>query len=328
MSIDAGLAVIAAEDDCVSLEKLVATAGGVDKRRDGCVAARERLVRRVGTAHVRGEVVVGQVVGEKVEVVTRDEPAPDGRRVAVDRAGTAGEHRKRRAGALRFEQVVVEEVLRPVGRDRNRRQGRKVRRAASVARDVDRGGRQARVFEHLEQRGGPARQVLSVHVDDRVEYPARHSGGTQRGERRAVLDDPPLAPVVPDEMGNVVHIGMRACDERREADGRQRRERRHRTVVAALLGEERQRGCALVAHRRLEHRRREAVDDDQDEPLRVRLSLGQESAVPHSAQACGRAGARRAPGREWPRRNRHRGSTRVRRSGRQRRLTPGTQVGG
>ena len=49
-------------------------------------------------------------------------------------------------------------------------------------------------------------------------------GGAQRGERRAVLDDAPLAAVVPDEVRDLVHVRVRAGGERREAHGRQRRE--------------------------------------------------------------------------------------------------------
>ena len=45
-------------------------------------------------------------------------------------------------------------------------------------------------------------------------------------ERGAVLDEPLLAAVVPDEVRDLVHVGVRAGRDRREADGRQRREGR------------------------------------------------------------------------------------------------------
>src|SRR5205807_272216 len=81
---------------------------------------------------------------------------------------------------------------------------------------------------------------------DRVEDRAPRAGRPQRREGRPVLDDPPLAAVVPDEVRDVVDVGMRPRHDRREADRRQRGERRGRVAVLAVLGEEAERGCLLL----------------------------------------------------------------------------------
>ena len=75
---------------------------------------------------------------------------------------------------------------------------------------------------------------------------------------------------------------MGAGRDRREADGRERGERRGRAAERAAPGERGQRGRGAVAERPLQHRRREAVDDDEDQlPARV------------TSRACGaRRGAR------------------------------------
>ena len=169
-----------------------------------------------------------------------------------------------------------------------------MRCASAVAGDVDRGRGQTCVFERLEHGDAVGRQMLAVHVDDRVEDPPRHPGCTERRERRPVLHDPLLAAVVPDEMRDVVDVRMSAGRKRRETHRRQRGERRDRALVASVLGEERQRRRALVADGRFEDRRRQAVDDDEDHLF----SRGQGSAIRHSARGRGRAGARRALGRQ------------------------------
>src|SRR5438094_2642625 len=76
-ALDRRLAVIGADDHRVPLEKLVRAAGRLDQRPDRRVAARERLPSGARPEHVRGEVVVGQVVEEEVEAVAGPEPAPD-----------------------------------------------------------------------------------------------------------------------------------------------------------------------------------------------------------------------------------------------------------
>ena len=75
-------------------------------------------------------------------------------------------------------------------------------RTAPVAGEVDGSVLQAFVLERLEDRDGLRREVLVGHGEDRVAdrpaRPARADGG----EGGAVLDDPLLLAVVPDEVGN------------------------------------------------------------------------------------------------------------------------------
>ena len=258
--LDRRLAVVGAEDDARSVEELVGAAGRVEERRDRRVGAAERLVRGVRPERVRGVVVVRQVVDEQVEAVARDEPAPDRRGVGVDRAERAVEPRDRRAGPVGLVDAVEEEALRPVdGREAGDR--REVPVAAAVGRDVDRRRREARVLERLVDRLGAPQQMALVQVDDRVAHPLHEPGGAKRGERRAVLDEPLLLAVPPDEVGDPVHVGVAAGRDRGEADRRQRRERRGRAAVAAVVEQEAERGRLG----RLEHRRRQAVDHDQDD---------------------------------------------------------------
>ena len=163
------LPVIRAKDDGVALEELVRAAGRVEQRADGCVAPRERLESRVRALCVRREVVVGEVVDEKVEAVACHEPASDRGRVAVDRSLRTPEHGERRARRIGLEEVVEEEPLRAVGRNGQPGEGRQVRRAPAVARDVDRGSGEARVLERLVEGDCVRPEVQAVEVDDRVE---------------------------------------------------------------------------------------------------------------------------------------------------------------
>ena len=77
---------------------------------------------------------------------------------------------------------------------------------------------------------------------------------------------PLLFAVPPDEVRDVVHVGMRAGRDRGEADGCERREGRSGTAILAVLREEAQRGSGGA----LEHRRRETVDHDQHDGFRHR----------------------------------------------------------
>ena len=56
---------------------------------------------------------------------------------------------------------------------------------------------------------GVAGGVAGVVIEDWAEI----AGGAHRAERRAVLDDPPLAAVVPDEVRDVVDVGPAARRE-------------------------------------------------------------------------------------------------------------------
>ena len=73
------------EHDGVALEKLVQSARRLEQRTHLRIDLLERAVGllALGTAGVRRKVVTGEVVGEKVEPVARDEPAPDRRCVRV-----------------------------------------------------------------------------------------------------------------------------------------------------------------------------------------------------------------------------------------------------
>ena len=160
-------------------------------------------------------------------------------------------------------------------------------RPPAVARDVDRGRRQPGVFERLVHGLDVAREVLRVQVDDRVAQRAREPGGADRAERRAVLDEPLLTAMPPDEVRDVVAVGMRAGRDRAEADGCQRREGADGAPVLAVLGEEAKRRRVG----RLEHRRRQPVDDDEDD--RLRLACEAQSLASERSPAW-RSGARRA----------------------------------
>ena len=229
---------------------------------------------RVRTLCMRGVVVVGEVVDEEVEAVPRHEPARDRSGVRVDRPAGPVAHRERSAGHIRLEEVVEEEALRAIGRSREDRHGRQVRRAAAVAGDVDGGGREAGVLERLVDGHGTLPEMARVQLVDRVLERAPGSGGPDGAERGAVLDEPLLPAVVPDEVRDLVDVRVSAGDERREADGRQGRKGRDRAAIAPVRGEESERGRGAVADDLLEHRRRQPVDHDQDEAL----SLWQENA--------------------------------------------------
>ena len=209
---------VGADDDRIAIQELVGPAGRLHEGTDRRVAARERLLRLLRPERVGGEVVVGQVVDEEVEAVARDEPPTDESRVRVERAGRAAEDGDRRARHVGLEEVVEEEPLRPVGRPHEPGDQRQMARPAPVAGDVDRGGREPCVLEPFVHSHGLLAEVLLVHVEDRVEDRPARAGGPDRRERRAVLDQPPLAAVVPDEMRDVVHVGVRPGGDRREAD--------------------------------------------------------------------------------------------------------------
>src|SRR5438552_2849295 len=121
----------------------------------------------------------------------------------------------------------------------------------------------------------------------------------------------------PDKVRDVVAVGMRTGRDRAEADGGQRGKRRDRTAVVAVLGEK-------AKHRRigrLEYRRSQPVDDDEDDRLRLRLrdvSPWQATGARRGAPARGSGGVRQAPAPLQPRGTRARERTRAR----PRRATP------
>ncbi len=254
-------------------------------------------MRGAWALRMRGVVVVGEVEDEEVEAVARDEPAPDRGGVRVDRPAGAVPHCQRSASRVRLEEAVEEEALRPVGRAGEHAYRRPVRRAAAVARDVDRSRRQPGVLERLVDRHRLPTEVAGVELVDRVLERAAGARGDDGAEGRAVLDHALLGAVVPDEVRDLVDVRMGARRQRGQTHGRQRRKRRRRTAVGPLAGEERQRRRAPVGDGALEHRRRQAVDHDQDQlPRRSRrLSPWRASGVPHSVRPACAAGAWPAP---------------------------------
>ncbi len=144
---------------------------------------------------------------------------------------------------------------------------------------------------------------MTVSRSDRVD-----AGGADRAERRSVLDEALLLAVPPDEVRDLVDVAVGAGRDRREADRRQRRERRRGARVRPVLEQE--------ADRRrvggLEHRRRQAVDHDQDDRLRP-SSVAGERAEPGVAVGCAAAQAqRRAAAPRAPRGSRAPARTRAR----------------
>ena len=136
-------------------------------------------------------------------------------------------------------------------------------------------------------------------------------GGHDRGEGGAVLDEPPLAAVVPDEVRDLVDVRVRARRDRGEADGRQRREHRGAAPVRPVLREEPQR--RELVERALEEPGREPVDHDQRELVRHHISRARGSAAPGTGRRPGGAAAPRAPAASRPRRSRRSGRGRARR---------------
>ena len=116
----------------------------------------------------------------------------------------------------------------------------------------------------------------------------RVPGRADRGERGAVLDEAPLAAVPPDEVRNVVDVGVRAGGDRAQADRGQRRERGDAARVAAVLGEERERGGRAGLDGFFEDVRREPVDHDQDQLLSSVTSRARACAGPRSGAAARR----------------------------------------
>ena len=112
------------------------------------------------------------------------------------------------------------------------------------------------------------------------------AGAAKRGERRAVLDDAPLAAVVPDEVRDLVDVGMRAGHERREAHGRQRRETVETRVRTSRARRARRASARASPTASSNIDGRQPVDDDQKG-----LSRGQGSAARHVAPPAVSAGA-------------------------------------
>ena len=202
--------------------------------------------------------------------------------------------------------------------------------AAAVAREVDRAGLEARVLQRLEHRRRVRRDVLAAHAEDRVPDRLARSHRPHGGERGAVLDDPLLAAVVPDEVRDVVDVGEGARRDRREADRRQRGEHARPSPRPAGFGDRGEGGQASCGEPLLERLRRQPVDDDEDElpsvPAR-QLSPWRGFSDPRGAspRACSASTRRSAP---RPRRgSRAAGSRRARPRREPPRAAPRTRAG-
>ena len=272
--LDPGLAVVGAEHDRIALDEGIRPAGDLHQRGDRVVGVRELACGAFRAERVRRVVVVREVEDEEVEAVAGDQPAADRGRVLVDRARRTAPDGERRAGHVRLEQVVEEEASRPADGAVHPGQGCAVLGSAAIAGEVDRGGDEIRVVERLEDGGRLGGEMSRAQVEDRVDEGAARSGGDDRTERRAVLDDTALVAIEPDEMRDVVDVRMGARRDRRDTDGREGREGRGRPGVAAVPGEEGERRRLLGLDRPLEHRRRQAVDDDEHEAAHVSPSRG------------------------------------------------------
>ena len=265
---------------------------------------------RVRAERVRGVVVVGEVVDEQVEAVPRHEPAPDRGGVVVDRAGGTVAPRRRGSGLVGLEQAVEEEAARPEHRPGNRRHARQVLRAAAVAGDVHRGRDEARVLGGLEDGDGVAAEMRRVHVHDRVADRLPGAGRPHRPERRAVLDQPLLAAVVPDEVRDLVHVRIRARGDRREAHGRQRGEDGRRRA-----GSCRARPAASARASTRVPSEPSSIDGVRPSTIaRTTFRLTwRASAGPRSARPCAGAAGRRGRARRLPRDSRRPARRRARR---------------
>ena len=267
-AVDVRLTVVGADEDRVALEELVGAAGGIEQGGDGAIGARERRLRAFGPLGVRGIVVVGQVVDEEVEAVPGHEPAADARRVVVHGAARAGANRERRAGHVRREHVEVVEAARAVHRAPHAGKRGRVLRPSPVTDHVHGRRHLPGVVERLEHGERVGGEVLGVQVEDCVADRLGRPGRPQSAEGRSVLDQPLLALVVPDQVRDPVHVGVRARCQRREADRSQRGKGGDGASVGPVLGQDGQRRSRAPLDGALEHRGRQAVDDDEDELLR------------------------------------------------------------
>ena len=208
------------------------------------------------------EIVLDQVLAHAARVLVADPGKPELRAAPCP---------------ARREQIRVEELAGPHHRlledDRgDARQRGLVRHFVPVATAIHQvgraGGPHPGVVERLEHRRRLARQVLRVHVVDRVGERALEAEGLARPEARAVLDIALLLPVVPVHRRDLVTVRSRAGRDRRRADRRHRGEGRHQlTGVLTVLEQPRQGRRAPRGHGLFEHRGLHRVDDREHQLL-------------------------------------------------------------
>ena len=207
----ARLRVVRADDHRVVLEERVEPAGRRHQPLELAVGLRQRVDLRERPVLVRVRVVVGEREEQEVEQVVLDHVLADAAGVLVADARQAELRAARRAA--RREDVGVEELLRPVHRvaeDLARDPGQRgvarhlVAVAAAVHQVRGAGGADVGVVEPLEHRPHVLRQVLEVHVVDRVGERLLDPERLRGAEARPVLDVAPLAAVVPVHRGDLV----------------------------------------------------------------------------------------------------------------------------
>ena len=278
LALDLRLRVVRADDHRVVLEERVRPAGRVHQALDLLVGGGDRGDLGERPVAVRVRVVVGQREQQEVEQVVLDQVRADAARVLV--AHPRHPELRAAAGLARGEQVGVEELARAVdgvaedGRGEARQRGlaRHLVAVAAAVHQVGRpGGADVGVVERLEHRLDVRREVLEVHVVDRVGERALEAERLRRLEARAVLDVAPLAAVVPVHRRDLVPVGPDAGRDARRAHRRHGRERGDAVVdERAALDQQLQRRRAARRHRPLEHRGLHGVDDREDELLRLR----------------------------------------------------------
>ena len=141
----------------------------------------------------------------------------------------------------------------------------------------------------------------------------RVPAATHRAERRAVLDDPALVAVVPDEVRDPVHVRVRPGRDRGEADRRQRREHRDRPRVARRARP----GRPSAGASPLSTARSKTAGVRPSMTIRTRffpdtVSPWRGCVARRTGPGRGGAAAGRTPGRRPPRRSRPPGRTRGR----------------
>ena len=183
---------------------------------------------------------------------------------------------ERRADRIGLVEVVEEEAPRPERRRREARNRRHVAVRPAVAGDVHGGDGEARRprpprrSSPRPSRGGRGSCRRSCRGSSGASRPRGWRRTTSRTRRCARSLAMP-----PDEVRDVVDVRVRAGRDRRQADGRQRRERRDAPGGTSPRRRARKASARERSPDRvLERRRRQAVDDDQD-----RLAL--------TSQACG-----------------------------------------
>ncbi len=136
---------------------------------------------------------------------------------------------------------------------------------------------------------------MLVEVDDRVTEPLSQPCGPHGSERRAVLDQPALGAVPPDEMRNPVDVGVPAGGDRGEAHRGERREGRRRAAVAPVVEQEPERRASRSPRALLDGVRPSITTRTTGLPRGALSSHERGCAGPRAGQAPGSGAAARAP---------------------------------